>query len=169
MLNNVSIMGRLVAEPSAQTKVKDEKKITIARYRLAVERDYKNGDERPVDYIMCKAFGTDALFAEKYFHKGDMIVVNGRIFSELIKKAGEEQGRFFTGVLVQKNYLARKKGGDNSVSRAMTPAQDGKGGDFMESYPELPPLPEEDDPELPPLPAEDEYQQAYADMESPFY
>lgn len=165
MLNNVSLMGRLAADPVVQTIQKPEKQITIARYRLAVERDYKEGEHRPVDFIVCKAFGTDALFAQKYFRKGDTVIVSGRIISESYKRDGEEQVGFFTGVLVRKNYLARKAGTDGARTRIMTPAQDG--GKNLEEYQELPPLPEEY-PELPPLLEEDEYSQAYADMEIPF-
>lgn len=151
MLNNVALMGRLAADPVVQTIQKQEKQITIARYRLAVERDYKIEEQRPVDFIVCKAFGTDALFAQKYFRKGDTVIVNGRIFSEPYKK---EQTGFFTGVLVSKNYLARKTGDGHSC--VMTPQQDGERC-WQNDYMKLPPLPEEEYPEFPPLPEEEEY------------
>lgn len=161
MLNNVSLEGRLAADPVVQTIQKQEKQITIARYRLAVERDYKEGEHRPVDFIVCKAFGTDALFAQKYFRKGDTVIVSGRIISEPYTKEGKTG--FFTGVLVRKNYLARKAGESAARTRVMSPQQDG-GDNLQGEYPELPPLPEEY-AELPPLPEEDEYTKAYADMD----
>lgn len=144
MLNSVSLMGRLVSEPVIQTIKKEEKELTIARYRLAVERDYKEGEQRPVDFIVCKVFGTDALFAQKYFKKGDTVAVTGRIFSEPYKKEGIDQG-FFTGVLVHKNYLA-KRTDDTARRREMTIQQDGekKGMEEGLDLPELPPLPEEE-------------------------
>lgn len=168
MLNEVSLMGRLAAEPTIQTIRKNEKEITIARYRLAVERDYKKEEVRPVDFIMCKAFGADALFAGKYFHKGDTVVVSGRMISEPYKKEGTGQAGFFTGVQVQKSYLARKKREDVPDIPAMKPIQNG--GIFTdEQYiSDLPPLPEEDFPDLPPLPEEDIYLPVHTDMEAPF-
>lgn len=169
MLNSVSLEGRLVADPVAQTIQKQEKQITIARYRLAVERDYKEGEHRPVDYIFCKAFGTDALFVQKYFQKGDTVIVSGRIISEPYKKDGKESAGFFTGVLVRKNYLARKAGESAARTRAMTPQQDGEKNlqehpANSQEYLQFPTLQEEYS-ELPPLPEEDEYTQAYLDMD----
>lgn len=154
MLNNVSLMGRLVAAPVIQTISKQEREITIARYRLAIERDYKEKEHRPVDFIVCKAFGTDALYAQKYFDKGDTVIVNGRIFSEKYKKEGSEKEEFFTGVLVRNSYLARKTGEGWNRTRTMSPQQDGVKNEVEE---ELPPLPEEYQ-ELPPLPEEEYFQ-----------
>lgn len=164
MLNDVSLMGRLVTDPVVQTVTKDGREIIIARYRLAVGRDYKEGDTRPVDFIPCKAFGADARFAQAYFHKGDTVIVNGRIVSEPYKKTGEEQSYFFTGIQVRKSYLGRRKSDDNSRIRAMTPVQDS--GAYIDTdnaenidayYSDLPPLPEEDDLDLPQLLGEDGY------------
>lgn len=155
MLNSVSLMGRLAAPPIVKTIVKQERKITIAQYRLAVERDYKEGEHRPVDFIVCKAFGTDALYAQKYFEKGDTVIVNGRIFSEKYKREGSEKEEFFTGILVRKSYLARKTGDGWNRTRTMSPQQDGVKNQVEEEL-QLPPLPE-DCQELPPLPEEEEY------------
>lgn len=163
MLNSVSLMGRLVTDPVIQTVKKREKEITIARYRLAVERDYKEGEKRPVDFIQCKAFGMDALYAGKYFRKGDTVLVSGRIISESYQKEGTDQRVFFTGVQVHNSYLARRTG-DTSRTRAMTPVQDGEV--LQEEYPELPSLPEEEYPELPPLPEEDGFL-TYGDIDIP--
>lgn len=161
MLNSVSLMGRMAAEPVVQTILKGEKEITIARYRLAVERDYKEGEHRPVDFIVCKAFGTNALYAGKYFHKGDTVIVSGRIFSEPYKKEGQEQGGFYTGVQVQKNYLA-KKAGESDPNRIMAPQQDGIRNQQEENSSSQS-LSEEEYPEFPPLP-EEEYFQEYGDI-----
>lgn len=152
-------MGRLAAEPTIQTIRKNEKEIIVARYRLAVERDYKKGETRPVDFIVCKAFGADALFAQKYFHKGDTVAVSGRMVSEPYKKEGTGQNGFFTGVQVQKSYLARKKRGDVSDIPVMKPIQDAETSAYGD--------PEDDFSDLPPLPEEDEYL-TYMDMKIPF-
>ena len=152
MLNCVELMGRMVADTEYRLSNKEDEneEVSIARYRLAVERDYKEGNSRPLDYISCKAFGSNARFAKEYFHKGDLVVVKGRI---ILEAYGEpEERKFFTGVLIEKSYLA-KKSGQVAPKKEMTPHQD-RAGSFhpMEQADEadMPFIPEEDD--LPPLP-----------------
>lgn len=145
MLNTVSLMGRMVAEPVLRTIHGEDKDVFIARYRLAVERDYKKGDSRVVDFIACKAFGAEARFAKEYYHQGDLIVVNGRIFSEPYEKPGEEKPSMFTGVQVRKSYLAKRKGTDSARTRVMDPVQDGKAVIDEEEFTDWPPLPEEEE------------------------
>lgn len=135
-LNTVTLMGRMVANPNHKVaQGKDEKEISMAWYRLAVERDYMEGEKRPVDFISCKALGSNARYAEKYFQKGDTIVIKGRMVAE--EYIGEDQERrVFTGVLVEKSYLA-KKSGNADHTRTMAPGQDVAGG-FL-------PVPDEED------------------------
>lgn len=153
MMNNVSLMGRLVAEPAFQTFERDGKETAAVRYRLAVERDYKKGDMRQADFIACKSFGAEAKFVKEYYHQGDLIAVTGRIVTECYKRAGDEKNSFFTCVQVGKSYFAKRRGGEQARSRAMSQTQDGKphldGG-----HAEPPQTPEEDYGELPPLPDE---------------
>ena len=149
MLNVVTIMGRMVTAPNFKTtKGKEEKEVSMAWYRLAVERDYLEGEKRPVDFINCKSFGSNARYAQNYFQKGDLVVVKGRIYSESYLE-GEER-KIFTGIMVEKSYLA-KKAGKPEASREMAPGQDRAGG-FM-------PLPDDADfpfpeveEEFPPIP-----------------
>lgn len=141
-LNAVSLMGRVVADPNyRETPGQDEKEVSMALYRLAVERDYMEGNKRPVDFISCKAFGSNARYAESYFQKGDTVVVKGRIVAE--EYIGENQERrVFTGVLVEKSYLA-KKSAKSDYTRTMEPGQDVAGG-FL-------PVPDEEDFSFPPV------------------
>lgn len=168
MMNNVSLMGRLVADPILQTFERDGKENAMVRYRLAVERDYKKGDIRQADFIACKSFGAEARFAKEYFHQGDLIAVTGRIVTESYKKAGDEKSSFFTCIQVGRSYFARRKGDEQARNRAMSQEQDGKpsaNGEHarlqavQEDFGDLPPLPEEDFEDFPPLPEEEEYQQ----------
>lgn len=52
MMNHVSLMGRLVADPVLQTFERDGKEGAVARYRLAVERDYKKGGYPPGGFLL---------------------------------------------------------------------------------------------------------------------
>ena len=71
VMNNVSLIGRLVAEPDIRTT----KDITIANFTLAI--DLIGSDE--ADFIRCIAFGKAAEFVDDYFSKGLRVGVSGRI------------------------------------------------------------------------------------------
>ena len=66
-MNKVILIGRLVKDPDIRTGTNN---ITIARYALAVERQYRKDNERKADFINCVALGKNGDFAEKYLHKG---------------------------------------------------------------------------------------------------
>lgn len=73
-MNKVILIGRLVKDPDIRTGTNN---ITIARYTLAVERQYRKDNERKADFINCVALGKNGDFAEKYLHKGMKIAVIG--------------------------------------------------------------------------------------------
>lgn len=81
MLNKIILMGRLTRDP--------EKRYTrqgtpVASFSLAVDRDYKEqgSNERPTDFIDCTAWRGTADLVSKYFTKGRMAVVEGRLQME---------------------------------------------------------------------------------------
>lgn len=78
MLNHITIMGRLVRDPELR---KTQSGVSIASFTVAVDRDFKNGDEKVTDYIDCTAWRGQADFIAKYFSKGRMIVVDGALNS----------------------------------------------------------------------------------------
>lgn len=73
-MNKVILIGRLVKDPDIRMGTNDT---TIARYTLAVERQYRKNNERTSDFINCVALGKNGEFAEKYFRKGTKIAVVG--------------------------------------------------------------------------------------------
>ena len=77
MLNHIVLMGRLTRDPELR---RTQSGIAVASFTLAVDQDYKgqNG-ERGVDFINIVAWRGTAEFAEKYFEKGQMAVVSGRL------------------------------------------------------------------------------------------
>ena len=78
-MNKVFLMGRLTADPEVRYSSSDSS-MAIARYTLAVDRRYaKKDSQTTVDYIRCVAFGKAGEFAEKYFRKGQRVLVEGRI------------------------------------------------------------------------------------------
>lgn len=77
MLNTITIMGRLTTDPILR---RTQTGVAVASFTLACERDYApQGGEKVTDFIDVVAFGKTAEFAEKFFTKGRMAVVTGRL------------------------------------------------------------------------------------------
>ncbi len=77
MLNVAVLMGRLTGDPEIRV-TPDGKK--VASFSVACDRDFKNRDgERQTDFLNIVAWEKTAEFLEKYFHKGDLISIEGRI------------------------------------------------------------------------------------------
>lgn len=78
MLNQVVVMGRLTRDPEIR---RTNSGIAVASFSVAVDRDYKSkdGTEREVDFIDVTAWRGTAEFVGKYFAKGRMAVVAGRL------------------------------------------------------------------------------------------
>lgn len=78
MLNHIVIMGRLTRDPELR---RTGSGIAVASFSVAVDRDFsgKDGGEKETDFIDCVAWRAAGEFVSKYFHKGSMIVVSGRL------------------------------------------------------------------------------------------
>ena len=78
MLNHITIMGRLTRDPELR---RTGSGIAVASFTVAVDRDIVNrdGGERETDFIDCVAWRHTGEFVSKYFTKGSMIVVSGRL------------------------------------------------------------------------------------------
>ena len=77
MLNKIFIMGRLTRDPELR---KTQSGTAVASFSLAVDRDYKAQDgSRQTDFIEVQAWRHTADFVSRYFNKGRMAVVEGRL------------------------------------------------------------------------------------------
>lgn len=77
MLNRICIMGRLTAAPELRYT---QQNTPVASFTLAVDRDYQQGgSEKQTDFIPCVAWRGTAEFVSKYFTKGSMAAVSGRL------------------------------------------------------------------------------------------
>lgn len=78
MLNHITIMGRLTADPELR---RADSGIPVASFALAVERDFANKEtgQREVDFIPVIAWRGSAEFVTKYFSKGRVACVSGRL------------------------------------------------------------------------------------------
>ena len=87
MLNKVIIMGRLTRDPELRQTPSG---VAVCRISVAVDRQYKNQQtgERETDFIDCTAWRQTAEFITRYFHKGNMILVEGNLRNNNYEKDG---------------------------------------------------------------------------------
>lgn len=77
MLNKIFIMGRLTRDPELR---RTQNGTAVAGFALAVDRDFKNADgTKETDFIEVVAWRSSAEFVSKYFTKGRMAIVEGRL------------------------------------------------------------------------------------------
>ena len=74
MLNCITLQGRLTKDVELKTTPND---VMVGRFTLAVDRDFPKG----TDFVNCVAWRKSAEFVSKWFHRGDMAVVQGRLQS----------------------------------------------------------------------------------------
>ena len=126
MLNHITLMGRLVNDPELR---RTGTGIAVTTFRIAVDRDFapKDGGERKADFITCVAWRQTGEFISKYFAKGRMIVVDGRLeMRDWTDKEGNK--RTTAEVIVDNAYFGdSKRDGDNSGSYT-APAAPAYGG-----------------------------------------
>lgn len=127
MLNSITLMGRLVRDPDTRKTASGK---SVTSFTLAVERDIKTNGEKETDFIDCVAWNGTADLVAKYFTKGRMAVVRGRL---QIRTWQDKDGnnRKAAEVIADSVYF-----GDSKPAAATAPADD---------FPVL----EDNDPELP--------------------
>ena len=132
MLNKIILMGHLTRDPELR---RTQSGTAVASFTLAVDRDYKPQDgERETDFIDIVAWRGTGEFVSKYFTKGRMAVVEGRLqVRDWTDKDGNK--RRSTEVVADNVYF-----GDSKRSESGTPAE--PSGDLQE-------LPDEEKGELP--------------------
>ena len=151
MLNRIILMGRLTRDPELR---RTGSGTAVTSFSLAVDRDFKSqSGEKETDFIDIVAWRSTAEFVSKYFTKGRMAVVEGRLqIRDWTDKDGGK--RRSAEVVADKVYFgdSKRDGGDNSgynsgyspapASRSAAPSSFSAGGsDFAEIG--------EDDGELP--------------------
>lgn len=115
MLNHITIMGRLTRDPELRYT---QSQTAVASFSLAVDRDFggRDGGERQTDFIDCVAWRQTAEFVSKYFQRGSMAVVAGRL---QIRDWTDREGgkRRSAEVIVENIYFGeskRRDGGERS-------------------------------------------------------
>ena len=116
MLNKIILMGRLTRDPEMRRTASGT---AVTSFTLACDRDYKSDDgKRETDFIDCVAWRNEAEFVSKYFTKGRMAIVEGRL--QLRDWTARDGGtRRSAEVLVANTYF-----GDSKRSESDTPSAD---------------------------------------------
>lgn len=114
MLNHISIMGRLTKDVELRRTASGT---AVANFTLAVERDFSK--DKDTDFIECVAWGKTGEFAEKYFSKGKMAIVAGRL---QIRKWEDKNGnkRSTAEVVAENMYFGDSKTSDNKFEAMHT-------------------------------------------------
>lgn len=106
-MNKAMLMGRLTRDPEVRYSQSAEP-LAIARYSLAVRRQFVKDGQPDVDFINVVAFGRAGEFAEKYFQKGQQVVVVGRIQTgSYDDKDGNK--RYTTDIIAEEQHFAESK------------------------------------------------------------
>lgn len=115
MLNRAILMGRLVTEPDFR---ETQSGTPMVRFTLAVDRDYSQGDERQTDFLDIQAWRKTAEFVSKYFHKGQLVAVQGSIqVSNYTDRDGNKR-RSWNVVADQVYFAGSKRDDGNSEPKA---------------------------------------------------
>lgn len=121
-MNKVILMGRLTKDPEIRYAGVGEP-IAIARYTVAVSRRFKKEGQAEADFINVVSYRKAAEFIEKYFKKGQMIAIVGRL---QVRSWDDSEGKRYwsTEVITDEIHFA---GGKNEAPQA-APAAPQSGG-----------------------------------------
>lgn len=103
MLNHITIAGRLTKDVEMRRTNSGK---AVASFTLAVDRDFSK--EKETDFIDCTAWGNTGEFVSKYFSKGKMAIVSGRL---QLRKWEDKNGNKRTSpeVVAENVYFCEKK------------------------------------------------------------
>ena len=112
MINRIIAQGRLVADPELR---RTGSGVAVASFTIACDRDFsgKNGGEKETDFIDCTAWRNTAEFVSKYFTKGRMAIVSGRL--QMRKWTDKDGNKRTSAEIVADNvYFADSKKDSNN-------------------------------------------------------
>ena len=119
MLNHIVLMGRLTRDPELR---RTGTGVAVASFSIAVDRDFgsRESGEKETDFIDIVAWRNTAEFVSKYFSKGRMAVVSGRL---QVRKWQDNNGnnRYSTEVVADNVYFGDSKKDGESNGGASQP------------------------------------------------
>ena len=134
MLNKIFLQGRLVADPEMRHTPSG---VAVATLRLAVDRDFKDREtgEKKADFINIVAWRSTAEFVSRYFNKGRMAVVDGRLqMRDYTDRDGNSRTAF--EVVADNVYFGdSKRDGDGGSYVGAAPAYGAPSGSYAPAAP----------------------------------
>lgn len=128
MYNRVILMGRLTRDPELRTT---QSGTTLCRIGIAVDRNFaKQGQERQTDFFDITCWGQQAEFVSKYFNKGRMIHVEGRLQND---NYTDQNGNkvYRTSIIAERIDFCGDKRSDNGGQYG---GQSYGGGQYQQPY-----------------------------------
>lgn len=112
MLNHIVVMGRLTRDPELR---KTASGVSVTSFTVAVDRDFSQDGQKETDFLDVVAWRNTAEFAAKYFTKGRMAVISGRL---QIRNWEDKEGnkRRTAEILAENIYFGDSKKEDDSGS-----------------------------------------------------
>ena len=126
MLNKCFLQGRMTADPELRHT---QNGVAVATFRLAVTRDFKEKDgERKADFISVVCWRGTAEFVSRFFQKGSLAVVEGRLqVRDYTDRDGNK--RFATEVIADNVYFSESRKRDDTEQTYQAE------GDTEQTYP----------------------------------
>lgn len=104
-MNKVELLGRLTKDP--EIRYTQNTNTMVASFTLAVNRRFRKEGEQEADFINCVAWKNTAEFINKYFKKGQQILVGGRIQTRNYEDNGQKH--YITEVIIEDVYFTGTK------------------------------------------------------------
>jgi len=129
VLNRITLMGRLTRDPELRHTSGAEPK-AVANFGLAVDRDYKGKDGNKItDFLDIVAWRKKAEFVSKYFKKGQMVYIEGRLQRDVWHDK-ENIKRVSYKIMVENCYFADSKKTQNNAQGS---SQNNESNDILQS------------------------------------
>ncbi len=113
--NKVILLGNLTRDPEVKNTPSG---VTVANFGLAVNRKYKQGEEtkEEVSFIDIVVFGKQATNCGQYLHRGDSVMIDGRLQQRRWEDKETGQKRSKIDVVAESVNFMPKRDGNNSVT-----------------------------------------------------
>ena len=129
MFNLVVLTGRLTADPELKTTANG---IPVTTFSIAVNRNYRAGEEQQTDFINIVAWRQRAEFITKYFKKGSMIGIEGSIQTRRYQDKNGNNRTAFEVVVNNAQFVESKRDGGVSGSDEPASFSNADASDFAE-------------------------------------
>lgn len=125
-MNKCILLGRLTKEPELR---QTQQGTAVCSFSIAVNRRFAKEGQQNADFINCTAWQKTAEFICKYFHKGDVIAVVGRLETRQWEKDGKKQ--YATDVVIEEaHFCGSKKPQETQEATPFGDFQEVNGGDL---------------------------------------